>query len=594
MNESSRPSLRTLVWFGLLCVLFAAVWFQMPGHAFFSPDEGGKFLQMQGMGGDPFRSCRIIYPGIGKDPALFYYPSRAESLAHTYPGLDAESIMCIYPFFNVKGQMQVNWLPWFPYLTKPFFALLGSRGLTFIPLVMGLLALWLTGIMAGVLDSRARGLALTAVALSSPLLFYGVTFWEHTLALVFQLAALYAVLPLGRRETVARLAYIFRLCVVVFLLLGAVMLRREAVFFAVALGGTLALQNGKAGFQFFMRWKLPVLGCALAGIGLWVVLSPWLLPERTSTDLFFAFSRLANWESLATLDTHFFDVIFLLNEGSLLPVALRWLGQAGLVICLINFFWPRARRSGVFVAGVLLILPAAFFMAFTPLRYRALHSLVLSAPFVLFALLPDTRRAARSTSERLVRMTTLLYALFYFLGTWPTHRGHGGLEWGSRYALVLFSLLAALGAVQIVRWLGAHASRDWRRIGMQGLLVLTLTVGSVSILRGVREVQRTQRDLGLIQNALLAQPLPVVTDGWWVGVSMPDLFMQHEVFTMASSDELHDWLESAGQLETSFVYASYEPISEEVNLREEGLEPIAHEVVCGMGLTTYRIGERIP
>jgi len=581
MNESSRLSLRTLGGFLFLCAIFFWVWFQMPGRVFFSPDEGGKFLQMQGMGGNPFQSCRLIYPGIGKDPALFYYPARAESSVR-----DTQ----IYPFMHDDGMVQTNWLPWFPYLTKPVLVLLGPKGLTFIPLIMGLLALWLTGVMAGALDLRARGLTLAAIALSSPLLFYCVTFWEHTLALVFQLAALYAILPLGRREGMGRLANIFRLGVVVFLLLGAVMLRREAVFFAAALGGALAFQNRKAGLRFLVRWKLPALGVALAGIGLLVTLSPWLLPERTSSDLFFAFSRLTSWDSLATLDLHFFDVFFLWSDGSLLPLLLRWFGQAGLLICLLNIFWPRARRSGVFVAGVLLILPAAFFMAFTPLRYRALHSLVLSAPFVLFALLPDTRRVPRSLSERLVRMVTLLYALFYFLGTWPTHRGHGGLEWGSRYALVLFFLLAALGAVQVVRWLGAHASRDWRRIGMQGLLILTLTVGSVSILRGVREVQRTQRDLGLIQNALLAYPVPVVTDCWWMAAGLTDLFIQHEVFTLASSDELHDWLVSAGQVETSFVYASYEPISEEVNLREEGrLEPIAHEVVCGMGLTTYRV-----
>jgi len=581
MNETSRLSLRALGGFALLCVVFIATWFQMPGHVFYSPDEGAKFLQMQGMGGDSFPSCRLIYPGIGKDPTLFYYPARVE--AETLDTL-------IYPYLNAEGQVQTNWLPWFPLLTKPFVALLGARGLTVIPLLMGVLSIWLTGMLMAVMEPRARFASMIGLALFTPLLFYGLTFWEHTLALTLQLAALLAILPRPSAGWRARglqfgLAAIF--------LMGAILLRREAVFFAVALAGGMVLQNGKAGLRFIVRRRILLLVGILAGGGLLLLLGPWLLPERTAVDLQISIARLIHWDSLALLDDHFFDVFFLLNKESILPLSLRWLGQTGLLICLINCLWPR--RTEIFAAGVLLVLPAAAFMAFTPIRYHALNSLVLSAPLVLFALLPDPVRESRSSGERLIRWVALLYAGFFYLGSWPTHRGDGGLEWGSRYALVLFPLLTAIGVANVWRHLLVPAVRRGVRTMIAGLLLLALLLGAGSLIRGIRELHTTQRDLGRIQDVLMSREAPVVTDCWWMAAGLTDLFIEHEVFTVASSDEIHDWLASAGQLETSFVYAGYDPISEKALLREEGrLEPIAHEVICGMGLTTYRIAERLP
>ena len=579
-SSQAKPS-RAIGWFAYFLVLHAVVWLSMPVGTFFSPDEGGKYLQSMGMGRHPLRPCQLIYPGQEKDPAWFFYPARAELAVCTAR---------IYPYADAQGRVQTNWLPWFPLAAKPFLALLGPRGLYVIPLLAGWLALWMTGGMAAAIEPRARLLALAAFALSSPLLFYGLTFWEHTPALALQLAAMGCVWPRSIPREGGRGILAFRLVAAVLLLMGAIALRREALFFAVALGGAHVLLNGRSWLHHWARRRRLILGCASAAVLLLLAAGPGLLPDRTGMDLWMALYRVADPGTWLFLPTHFFDVFCLRNEGSLLPMVLRWIGQVGLLICIGNAFWPRARRTGLFLAGVLLVMPCALFMAFTPIRYRAFNSFVLSAPFVLFALMPSAADGNRSAAERFVRTVAGLFALLFLFGTLPTHRGHGGLEWGSRYALVLCCLLSALGAVNVWRRWAAVSGRGWMRAGLGLLVALSLWTGLASMVRGVRELVATRRNLGGIQDALMAQPAPIVTDCWWMAASMPDLYVRHELYTVASPDALRVWLDTVGRDVSTFVYASYEPLPAAVRFREKDrLESAGRDVVCGMGLDAYRI-----
>ena len=125
---------------------------------------------------------------------------------------------------------------------------------------------------------------------------------------------------------------------------------------------------------------------------------------------------------------------------------------------------------------------------------------------------------------------------------------------------------------------------------MAGLVAAALLVGAASMVRGLRELLTTRKDLGLIQKTLSSQTPPIVTDCWWIGVGMPDLFMRHEIYAIASPDELRGWLDAVGKGESAFVYASYKPLPEATRLREKDrVELVAHDEICGMGIDTYRI-----
>lgn len=569
----------------VIAAVFIAIFLGMPSRAFYSPDEGVKFLQMQGMD-TPFGPSHLLYPGRSKDPALTYYPSRAELTVY---------YARIFPFVNEAGRVQTNWLPWFPFLTKLVHGVLGMRGVYVIPLLFGLIALWLTGAIAAILEPPARGIALLFFGLSSPLLFYSITFWEHTLSLTLQLLSLLVLLPVVTSNEAPRPTASLRLCAVATLLVCSIALRREAMFFAAALGIALVLQVGPARLRKLSRRQVRILIVACGALLFLLMLSPWILPQRTSLDLYVSLYRLTLPETWLFLDTHFFNVFLLLKEDGPLPTILRWCGQAGLLICIVNGFWPGARRLSVFMAGSILLLAPALVLAVVPDRYRALHSVFLSAPLVSLALLPVPHSGPRPAAERLIRSTALLFAVLYFLGTWPTHRTHGGLEWGSRYAFVLFSLMLAIGSANGLRWMRSDAARGGARLAVQLLVALMMLTGSLSVARGVRELNITRRDLGLIQDALAVKPAPIVTDCWWMGAGLADLFTRHEIYTLASPDELHEWLSTVGTNYAEFVYASYKPIAETAQAREKNrIAAVGSEVVCGMSLSTYRIVPRAP
>ena len=570
------------VLFAAICALFAAIYLHMPCRTLYSPDEGVKYLQMMGLESNPLRPCHLVYTGLSKDPSMFYYPGRAEAAVyHTR----------IYPFADATGRVQTKWLPWFPFVTKLAHRVIGMRGLYLIPLLAGLVALWLTGAVAATLEPGARWMAVLAFALSSPLLFYSITFWEHTLSLVFLLLAMLCVLPIISPDEVKEPTRALRLTAAAVLLLCSIAIRRETMFFAAAVGLALAMQAGSTRLRSLSRWQLwvPATAMAAAAIAL-VALSPWILPSSTAADLHATLHRLTAAETWLFLDTHFFNVFLLLKEEGPLPAILRWSGQAGLLTCIASCFWPRARRLSAFLAGAVLLLVPALFLAVVPVRYRALHSLFLCAPLVTLALLPVPDAVQRSAAERFIRSAALLSAVLYFVGTWPTQRTDAGLEWGSRYAFVLFSLLLAIGSANWLRWRQSAAARGWRKVGMHGMALLMLLTGSISAVRGVRELNTTRRDLGLIQDALSAKSGPIVTDCWWMGAGLVELFTRHEIYTIITPEELHDWLNTAGKNEPSFVYASYEPIPQRILLREKGrIEPVESEAVCGMTISTYSV-----
>lgn len=567
MTASPRRITRTAAGLVALGLLFGAAALVRPGRVFYSPDEGAKYLQLRGMGGSPFRPCRILYPGEARDAARFYYPARAET------------VLCssrIYPYTDPAGRVQTNWPPWFAWIARPLYLTLGMRGLYILPWLGSWLVLALAGRLAATVEPEARPWCVAALALASPLLFYSVMFWEHTPALALQLAALACALPAGAR----RFPPILRGLTVAALLLGAVVLRREAVFLAAALGAALAWTAGRQ----MSRPRPWVLILAAAACLLLFAAVPVLLPGRTAGDLWATLYRLADLRAWPQLVPHFFNVFLALREEGPLAASLYRCGQAGLLLILVNAAWPRARRPGVFCAGAWLVALPALGLALTPIRYRALHSLLLSAPWALLALLPAPAPTPRSITERRLRAVALACAAFYFAGTWPTHRAHGGLEWGSRYALALTALLTILGATAWVRWRGARGAT------LRVTAALLLLAGALSLARGLRELTLTRRELGRIQTALAVTSGPIVTDAWWMGASLADLFLSRELYTLAAPGELRGWLRSAGADAATLVYASYTPLPGIAVEREQGrLVPEGAEVVCGMTLARYRV-----
>ena len=179
----------------------------LPTHTFYAGDPGVKLIATRHVVAHPTQPLEIPLPQIAGEPTPF-----------------------VDPFFIVHGEHSHAVAPeLFPLLSAPFLALFGQAGLYVLPAVGLLLALAATVWLAVLLDARRNPIAniLTAF-LGTPLIFYGLEFWEHALAVgVAALAAAVFVRNSGgeHRRGVFGAGCLFGV---------AALLRPEALWFAVA------------------------------------------------------------------------------------------------------------------------------------------------------------------------------------------------------------------------------------------------------------------------------------------------------------------------------------------------------------------------
>jgi len=534
---------RPWIWLscGILLAVYLALFILFPRGVFYSPDSGGKYMQMLGYQRAGGLECELIYPGEVSDPEYHFYGSHA----------GREALNTIYPYRMESGETGTGWTPWFSLFSLPFHQAFGFSGLYVLPWIAGLILIGVASVLAERLRPGIGPLVAILVGLGSPVLFYSLCFWEHTLAVALALAAL---LPFVRMDSGEMPPSIrpFQWALSGILMLAACVLRRELIIFlgaAVLVWGYLFSRRRHVLILVF----LAVLALGLGG-GLLLYLFPssfqWLFPSGIENLEWVQYlGRLDLWRKLIFNTVH----LLLVNDFThLLPLPVLVPGLLGLAVCLGSFVVPRSWRWGMVLMGATLLSVPAAWLVMTSLRYRALNSLLMPSPLVALALLPS-----RGPSARLRRWLGGTIALFlgtiYLLLSAAGTR-HGGIEWGSRYALLAIVLLMVLAVVAVRDlWTAPNSSRQshWMVGGLTIWLIL-LGVGSAS--RGVQELWRTRRDLLQLQTTLECAGNSIVTDTWWVGAALAPFAIQHEIYTLSKAHPIQEWVETVGPNHSNITY----------------------------------------
>ncbi len=148
-----------------------AVIYTTPRQAFWIVDCGHKALVAQRLLETGFRDLGFDYPAEALDPRGQFFPMADWALRR------GDGFVSIFPAA-------------YPALAAPFLAWLGPGGLR-VPAALGvgacawLFALWL----APALGRRWAAAGGVTLGLATPLFFYGVTVWEHSLTVALGLAA---------------------------------------------------------------------------------------------------------------------------------------------------------------------------------------------------------------------------------------------------------------------------------------------------------------------------------------------------------------------------------------------------------------------
>jgi hypothetical protein len=186
-----------------VAALLVAMRLALPVGAFWISDAGNKFLLAENFAASGFRHVSIGYPAADLDPAFRWFPAAA---GH----------------FRPIGGRFFSIVPW-------LFPLLASlTSTTWLPLFAGIgIAMLVPPLLRATGSDVNPSLAIVATIFATPLAFYSLDFWEHTLAtllatlavlLLLRKSPLLAGLAAGASVAIREEGYVFIVAVVVALL----------------------------------------------------------------------------------------------------------------------------------------------------------------------------------------------------------------------------------------------------------------------------------------------------------------------------------------------------------------------------------------
>jgi hypothetical protein len=143
--------------------LLLAAWRITASRTFFTVDTGLRFIQVQEIIRQGWTTIAVDYPGRIYDPNLQHTPF-------------------YYAYAVVGDEIFLKITPFLPFLAAILYAQTGPIGLLLLPIAGGVLiaaGLYKLGELFGL---RHRLLLLWAAILATPVIFYSLTFWDHTIA----------------------------------------------------------------------------------------------------------------------------------------------------------------------------------------------------------------------------------------------------------------------------------------------------------------------------------------------------------------------------------------------------------------------------
>src|SRR3990172_1732792 len=210
----------------------------LPAGGYWSVDNGYKRIQADNIRFTPWLDLSIDYPGRRLDPSLRYVPF---------------GLLFHYVW---RGEIHLTQSPAIAIVGKPFTEWLGGRGELVVPMLSGLVSLWLTSKVMRKLDAHPAWIGVLLTGLATPLIFYSLNFWEHTLGVALGLGAVALALEEAEQPPVWRNYWLSGALAA---LAGGV--RKELLMLALMLGSVLAFDvlKRRRGVRYLALWAG---GCA--------------------------------------------------------------------------------------------------------------------------------------------------------------------------------------------------------------------------------------------------------------------------------------------------------------------------------------------
>jgi hypothetical protein len=475
----------------LLGILLAAgAWFSLRDLTFFSSDTGLRYLQVRTFQEYGWRQAAIPYDGLQYDPGMRFVPYYG-----AYSRYGNELVIVISLFVPLAVAVSRN--------------LFGPVGIVVVPVVGTLItaggaaALWhLIG------QQRARWI-FWGTALSTPLLFYSMTLWDHTVGVALSTVAVYMA-----ARTLRSRSRLWPVAAGAFIAL-AVFQRADIAPMAVALGFALLIVG-------WPRWRM-VVQYAIGGVLGLLAIAPFNLiwvghPLGMAIARFYlgylrnSYSPFQYYEGIEITHAMAATRQLLHVEGGQMPtlVAALLLITGNVFLALVLRMPSLRRRTMLYVCLALVV--GGTVLSLLPARSEPVNGLLTTLPLFGLALAYIEDRKTGYRVYRLVFLTTWVYVALALL----VLRAPGGAQWGGRYVLAAVPLIFFLAMYTVQAYkeeMPPAVSRALSRVAVV-LVVLSLLVQFVGLIvlsrfkADQREwqamVTELHTDVVLTNNALLA------------------------------------------------------------------------------------------
>jgi hypothetical protein len=387
-----------------------------------------------------------------------------------------------------------------------------------------------------------RAPATLGLGLGTPLLFYGLTFWEHSLSVLLALAA--TLLLLRAARSAGRRSAGLALAAGVSLGLSTVLREEGYVLFAAFLAACLWAFGPR-------RYRLPL---AFAAGGLAVLAPLWGFqlylygsPFGIHAAAYGGLTHESGIAPIAWIVTELGDLGFFLLRFHPDPRASAVLSVPFGLVLLAGL--RRRDRLGKLDLGLLGLATAAaaLFVTFLLRDPRGVfdtlftQGLLPHTPFLLVALLG--LRAQLASPEPPARFLAAACTLFALLLGIPLNRGDVGIIWGPRHFLDLYPLLAAL-ALLALRDLWGRAAGPGSRRALAVLAALLVILGLAVENRGLSLLTLKKEGTARLLDAVRGGSTDVViTDAYWLTEELAALYFERKILLVDSDAAYRDALE---------------------------------------------------
>ena len=497
-----------------IAITYAVAALFLPKATFWSNDGGEKLLQVKEIVRSGPGLPAIPYDSLGVEATGSF---RFSPIAPNHAAPEGERLVPVVPLY-------------FPLLSALPYRALGAAGLYLVPLASALLALWFVlRIAERMLDSDAGFFCLAATGLASSVAFYALTFWEHTLAAAACTAGLYLLCGaeggLRQERGVAAAAGVA-------LALGA-WVRGEVLIVIVALSTALLLRRDG-------RRVLPFL---LAGVvaGLtpfWVcnslVYGHAFGPQIAGSEAFRQDSLAGSLGVVAERRWEIVRGLFLDYGFGVAPGVALALASIATPVWLARSRPERFRnRARLWLAASIAVAALSLLRSLTrsDLSLASIHHTPLWVALPVLPLAFLRPRASEATARERFADLLLATALLALAGLALGLPSRGGLQWGPRYALVLFPLLVLCAGRGYQLLVG-------RAPGLRVLCWGLVAVGMLVQIAGVALLAHKKRASAEMLASIRAMaPAAVVTDVWWLPEDAADLYHEIPVYGFDSGEE---------------------------------------------------------